>query len=158
MEAGDYRFGATLIEILIVVAVIIILAAMVVGVGVGIDNQTKAKALKNTFSTLEGALHEYYDFADRFPPATEVDPHVNCEIMYAALDSVPACREVLERLDRRVVANKFNPAAVPPVFEVYDPWGTVLDYRYNPGDSFPKLISAGPDRDMAVVGDNITNK
>ena len=158
MESGNYRNGTTLVEILIVVAVIMVLSAMVIGVGLGIDNQTKAKSLKSTFSTLEGALQEYYDFTGRYPVAADVDPHVNCEIMYAALNSVPDSRKVLEQLSEKVIANKFNPAAVPPVYEIYDPWGTVLNYMYNPADSFPKLISAGPDRDMAVVGDNITNR
>jgi hypothetical protein len=42
--------------------------------------------------------------------------------------------------------------------EVTDPWGTVLEYLYMPGETFPKLISAGPDKDLTTVGDNITNR
>ncbi len=57
-----------------------------------------------------------------------------------------------------MIKNEFNAGAVPPVYEIYDPWGTVLNYRYNSGDSFPVLTSAGPDKNHATDGDNITNR
>ena len=68
---------------------------------------------------------------------------------------MPGSREVLEQVSDKVIQNKSGPTGVP---EIYDPWGTVLDYRYNAGESFPKLISAGPDKDMAATGDNVTNR
>jgi len=106
---------------------------------------------------LEGALQEYHDFSDRFPEPNVADDTIikRCEMLYRKLYRIPGSRRVLEAIDEKVVQDKAGPSTIP---EIYDPWGTVLDYRYNRGDSFPKLISAGPDRDMAVVGDNITNK
>jgi hypothetical protein len=41
--------------------------------------------------------------------------------------------------------------------EIYDPWGTPLDYRYEAGENFPELISAGPDRKFGNA-DDITNR
>jgi len=153
-------YGMTLIEMLVVLAVIILLAGIVVGVGLGIENQSKKKAVKATFALLEGALQEYYDFTGRFPAANDANPNVNCEILYAALNSLPGSRRILENISEKIIHNKFNPAVVPPIYEIYDPWSTVLDYRYIAGDSFPRLISAGPDKKTGVGfdGDNITNR
>ncbi|MCK4293603.1 MAG: type II secretion system protein [Planctomycetes bacterium] len=161
MESGKYKSGTTLIEILIVVAVIMLLAGMVLGIAAGIDNQSKEKAVKATFELLESALQEYYDFRGVFPVAADANPNVNCEILYAELNSLPGSREVLEQISDKIIQNKSGPTGVP---EIYDPWGTVLDYRYDAAvDSFPRLISAGPDRnhgigDPAAAADNITNK
>jgi len=153
-------YGMTLIEMLVVVAVIMLLAGIVVGVGLGIENQSKKKAVKATFALLEAALQEYYDFTGRFPAANDANPNVNCEILYEALNSLPGSRRILENISEKVIHNKFNPAVVPPIYEIYDPWGTVLDYRYIAGDSFPRLISAGPDKKTGIGfdGDNITNR
>jgi type II secretory pathway pseudopilin PulG len=157
MESGKYKSGTTLIEMLTVVAVIMLLAGMVLGIAAGIDNQSKEKAVKATFELLESALQEYYDFRGVFPLAADANPNVNCEILYAELNSLPGSREVLEQISDKLIRNNFNPGAAVP--EIYDPWGTVLDYRYDAVvDSFPKLISAGPDKDMAATGDNITNR
>ena len=65
---------------------------------------------------------------------------------------------MLEKISEKVIKNEFNPTAVPPIYEIYDPWGTVLNYNYYSDDSFPVLISAGPDEDHTTVGDNITNR
>ncbi len=154
----------TLIEMLVVLAVIVLLAGIVVGVGLGIENQSKKKAVKATFLLLESALQEYYDFTGRFPAANDPDPNVNCEKLYAALDSLPGSRRILENISEKVILNKFNPAAVPPIYEIYDPWQVnddqkrrVLDYKYVDGDAFPKLRSAGPNR-IFYDGDDITNR
>ena len=156
MESGRYRNGTTLIEILVVVAVIMILAGIVTAVGIGIDSHSKKRAVKGTFALLEGALQEYYDFRGSFPLADDPAraPVENCEILYAAVSSLPDSRKVLERISDKIVQNKGGPTAVP---EVYDPWGTVLNYRYNSGDSFPMLTSAGPNR-IFNDGDDVTNR
>ena len=45
--------------------------------------------------------------------------------------------------------------------ELRDPWGTLLDYVYEyaggKGDTFPELISAGPDRQFGTA-DDISSK
>ena len=162
MESGNYKHGTTLVEMLVVVAVIMILAGLTALIATSIDSHSKQKAVKATFSLLDAALEEYRDFAvpSDFPPAGLTPPE-NCEILYSALSSVPGSREVLEKISEKVIKDKFtpavDPAAVPGVYEIYDPWGMVLDYRYNSGDSFPKLISAGPDKTFNS-GDDITNR
>ena len=158
MESCKYKTGVTLIEILVAVAVIVILAGIAVGIAEHVGTQSKEKAVKATFALLESALQEYYDFAGKFPDANHADPRVNSEKLYSELYALPDSRKVLEQISNKVFQNKFNPGAVPAVQEIYDPWGMVVDYIYNPGESFPELISSGPDKDMATVGDNITNR
>jgi len=163
MESGNYKHGTTLVEILVVIAVIMILAGLVVGIGAGIDSHSKEKAVKGTFSLIEAALQEYHDFTGYFPRADNPAfvPAENCEILYSALSSLPGSREVLEKISEKVIKNEFkppDPRARPGVYEIYDPWGTVLNYSYYFGDSFPVLTSAGPDKNHTTVGDNITNR
>jgi len=159
MESDNYRDGTTLVEILVVVAVIMILAGLVTGIATSIDRYSKERAVKATFSLLDAALQEYYDFTRGFPLADNpvLVPFENCEILYSALSSLPVSREVLEKISGKVIKNEFNASVVPPVYEIYDPWGTVLNYRYNSGDSFPVLTSAGPDKTF-FNGDDITNR
>jgi len=158
MESGRYKNGVTLVEILVVVALIMLLATMVVGIATRIDNQSKEKALEGTFALLEGALQEYYDFADRFPEPNAADDTTvkRCEKLYRELYRLPGSRKVLEQISDKLILNRIEPTPVP---EIYDLWGTVVDYRYNPGagDSFPELISAGPDKTFDT-GDDITNR
>jgi len=162
MESGDYKHGMTLVEILVVLVIIMILAGLVTGISMSIDRYSKERAVKATFSLLDAALQEYYDFTGGFPSAADANPNVNCETLYYELSSLSGSREVLEKISQKVIKNKFtptvDPAARPGVCEIYDPWGTVLNYRYNPGDSFPVLTSAGPDTDPATAADNITNR
>ncbi|MBN2272348.1 MAG: type II secretion system protein [Sedimentisphaerales bacterium] len=161
MESGRYKDGTTLIEILVVVAVIMILAGLVTGIATSIDSYSKERAVKATFSVLDAALQEYYDFGGSFPLAVNADPNVNCETLYYELSSLPVSRAVLEKISGKVIKDDFKPpklGARADFYEIYDPWGMVLNYRYNPGDSFPLLTSAGPDRNHTTVGDNITNR
>jgi type II secretory pathway pseudopilin PulG len=117
---------------LIVVGVIALLATMVIGVASRIDNQSKEKGVKSTFALLEGALEEYKDFYGHFPGHT------------GELYSIPNSRKILEKIGDSQAA-------------ISDPWGMPLDYRYAPGDNFPELISAGPDRKFGTA-DDITNR
>ncbi len=160
METGRYKDGTTLVEILVVVAVIMILAGLVTGIATSIDSYSRERGVRATLSLLDAALQEYYDFTGGFPLADDPvrSPGDNCEILYSALSSLPVSREVLEKISGKLIKNEFNAGAVPPVYEIYDPWGTVLNYRYNSGDSFPVLTSAGPDKNHATDGDNITNR
>ncbi|MHC4743274.1 MAG: hypothetical protein ACYS8Z_15270 [Planctomycetota bacterium] len=158
MESGTYKYGTTLVEILVVVAVIVILAGLVAGVGTAVDSYSKTKALEGTFSLLEAALDEYKDFKGDYPRAVDPDPRVNSETLYVELSSTPGSREVVERLNEKVIKDEFNPGVVPAIYEIYDPWGTALNYTYSSGvDTFPKLTSAGPDRAF-YNGDDVSNR
>lgn len=157
MESGKYKHGATLVEILVVVAVIMVLAGLIAGIGMAIDSHSKEKAVKGTFSLIEAALQEYYDFTDTFPEPNVSENTIarRSEMLYRELHRIPGSREVLGKISDKVIKDKVR----PDVYSIYDPWGTVLDYRYNSsaGDSFPKLISAGPDKAFRN-GDDITNR
>ena len=154
MGSGNYKHGTTLVEILVVVAVIIILAALVSGIGSTVDRYSKEKAVKATFSLLDGALEEYYDFHRYFPPANNPDMYIRCEKLYTELHNVPGSREVLEKISEKVIKDD---GVTLGVYRIYDPWGTVLDYTYISGDNFPKLTSAGPDKTFDT-DDDITNR
>jgi prepilin-type N-terminal cleavage/methylation domain-containing protein len=147
MDTRRYKQGLSLVEMLIVVGLIALLATMVISVASRVDNQSKEKGVESVFVLLEGALEEYKEFQGDFPGQpvkdfTNVAAH--SEYLYRELYSIPASRKILEKISGSLIENKFGTADSPP--EIYDPWGTALEYRYNPGDNFPELISAGPDR------------
>lgn len=135
---------------LIVVAVVALLATMVIGIASRIDNQTKEKGLENILALLEGALQEYYEYWSTFPDPNKPPYPTHSAALYGQLQSTPSSREILKEIDDSLIKN--NPAVVD-MPQIYDPWGTVLDYRYVPGDNFPELISAGPDRKFGTADD-----
>ena len=143
---------------LVVVALVALLAAIMLGVAELMDSRSKDRALKATFALLDSALGEYYDYWDKFPDPNRapLDPNgvwSHSAALYAQLNSTPGSREIVEKLSQTVIRNNID--NLP---EVTDPWGTVLEYLYMPGETFPRLISAGPDKDLTTVGDNITNR
>jgi type II secretory pathway pseudopilin PulG len=158
MRSHEYIFGTTLIEMVIVVAVIAILVSMVIGISSRIDKQTKEKGLENIFTLLGSALQEYYQYIDKFPEQTEknfTNAPAHSEYLYKELQSVPGSRKVLEKINASLLENKFGDSSTPP--EIYDPWGSALDYRYVTGDNFPELISAGSDKVFGTA-DDISNR
>ncbi len=147
--------AVTLVEMLVVLGVIAVLASLVVTLALRIDTQSKERVLDNAFALLATSLREYYEFRDAFPVQSELDPNsavLHIEGMVQELRSVPDSRQVLDQLNRTLIQNKTGVLDVP---ELKDPWGTVLDYVYDPneGDRFPELISAGPDKRFGTEDD-----
>jgi len=160
MKTRKYKFGLSLVEMLVVVGIIALLATMVISVASRIDSQSKEKGLKSTFALLEGALEEYREYKGTFPEQpvrdfTNVPAH--SEFLYGELYSIPSSRKILEQVSSSLIKHDFDSGGLPPVPEIYDPWGTPLDYRYEPGDNFPELISAGPDKVFGNT-DDIKNR
>ncbi len=156
MKSHKHKKGVTLTELVIVVAVISLLATMVIGIASRINERAKEKSLKNIFALLDGALQEYYQYADKFPEQDEknfANAATHSEYLYGELHSIPASRNVLEKISDSLFKNKLGdpPRRTPP--EIYDPWGTALDYRYTPDENFPELISAGPDKVFNTADD-----
>jgi len=154
MKSRKHQLGLTLIEIVIVVSIIALLATMVISVVSRIDNQTKEKGLVNIFALLESALQEYHQYSGKFPEQLEknfANAPVHSEYLYRQLQSVPSSRKVLEKISDSLLKNRWGDADSQP--EIYDPWGTALDYRYVSGNNFPELISAGPDRIFDTADD-----
>jgi len=150
MKSCKYEAGFTLVEMLIVVAIIALLATMVVGLATRIDNQAKERGLKSTFTLLDGALQEYYDYWNAFPDPNK-PPYLthHSAALYDQLYSTPTSRKILEEISSKLIRDN------PP--QIYDPWGTPLDYRYTLGDNFPMLVSAGPDKKPGS-GDDISSR
>jgi prepilin-type N-terminal cleavage/methylation domain-containing protein len=158
MNTRRYKQGLSLVEMLIVVGLIALLATMVISVASRIDNQSKEKGIESVFVLLEGALEEYKEFQGDFPGQPVKDftnAAAHSEYLYGKLYSIPGSRKVLEKISDSLIKNKYGTADSPA--EIYDPWGTVLEYRYDPRDNFPELISAGPDRIFGNA-DDVSNR
>jgi len=158
MKTHKCKHGFTLVEMLIVVAVVALLATMVINVAARIDNQSKKKCFECTCSLLECALQEYCAYTSGFPEQPEKDftnAVAHSEYLCGELRRIPDSRKVLDKISNSLIENKYGAADTPP--EIYDPWGTALDYRYVSGDNFPQLISAGPDRIFGTT-DDISNR
>ena len=149
--------GVTLVEMLVVLGIIMVLSGIVVTLTRRVDTQSKENALRNAFALVGSALREYYDAKGQFPPQAEQNPAnalAHIESMYQELRSVPASRQVLDKLSPGVVKSE---GGVADLRSMSDPWGTVMDYIYLPNNTFPELISAGPDRQFGT-GDDMSNK
>jgi len=158
MKSYKYKHGVTLVEILVVVAIIALLATMVIGIAARINNQSKEEGLKCTFELLECALQEYYENTGKFPGQPEknfLNALVHSEYLYNELSLIPESRKILEKIADSLLKNEYGTAETP--LEIYDPWGIVLDYIYVPGDNFPELVSAGPDKIFGTA-DDIKNR
>ena len=163
MRTRKYKYGMSLLEILIVVAVIALLTTMVIGVASRIDNQTKEKGIESVFALLDSALQEYREFTGRFPEQPErnyANAVIHSEFLYKELYSIPGPAKILEKIDGSLIKNQYSPPTVPLAQtgpEIYDLWGTALDYRYAIGENFPRLTSAGPDK-IFGTSDDMSNK
>jgi prepilin-type N-terminal cleavage/methylation domain-containing protein len=161
MTGSKHTCGFTLIEILIVVGVIAILASTVLVVALRMENQSDERLLANVCGLLKASLREYYDFTGGFPqqPDRTYDPDpavtavavsAHAQLMYDALDMVPASRESLKGIDGSLIRAPGGGSATPTI---QDPWGTTLNYIYAPADQFPELVSAGPDKRFGTADD-----
>ena len=149
--------GVTLIEMLVVLGVIMVLAAIVVSLTLRVENQSQENALRNAFALVSSSLREYYDFKGQFPPQAErnsANALAHMESMYQELRAVPASRLVLVKVSESLIKSA---GTTVDVQYMCDPWGTVMDYVYAAEDTFPELISAGPDRQFGT-GDDISSK
>jgi prepilin-type N-terminal cleavage/methylation domain-containing protein len=167
MKSQTSRPGVTLVEILVVLAIVTMLASVTTIVVRRLDMRAKEEALKNTLSLLDGALGEYHEATGEFPiqsvVATRPDQALahNQQVMNV-LQAEAASRDILNKIDASYRKNLYPTAkgsstpldAVP---EVYDPWGTAIDYVCLKGDAFPLLRSAGPDGIFGTADDR-TNR
>jgi prepilin-type N-terminal cleavage/methylation domain-containing protein len=163
MKRYKYSYGFTLVEILVVVTIIAILATIIIGITGRINDQSKERGLKFTFTLLESALEEYNEFKGTFPEQPEknfTDPQMNpqylhSQYLYQELSLIPESQKILEKITKSIIKNGYGTIDTSP--EIYDPWEIVIDYIYVPGDNFPELLSAGPDKIFGTA-DDISNK
>ena len=154
MKTHEFKPGLSLIEMIIVVGVIMLLSTLTIMLVGRIDNQTKEHQLNNTFALLDAALQEYNEYWKSFPDPNQSPYPTHSAALYGQLYSTPPCRNILERLGETFVHNNPDTTNMP---QIYDPWGTILEYRYAVGDNFPRLVSAGPDKTFGTT-DDIANK
>ena len=152
MEIYKNNHGLSLIEIVVTVAIIAVLATITIGIVSHFDKQNNERALANTFALLDGALGEYYEYWKGFPDPNLAPYPTSSSALYGQLRSTPGVNEYLEGISEKMIDNDPNGTVY-----IYDPWGTLLDYKYIPGNSFPELISAGPDKIFGTI-DDIRNK
>ncbi len=154
MKTQKYKQGLTLIEMVVVVGIIALLVTMIISLVSRFDNQAKERALEGVFTLLEDALQEYYEFTDNFPEQPEADfanAAEHSEYLYQQLYSIPDSRNILEKISDSLIKNEYE--STQALQEIYDPWGMVLEYRYSSGETFPILISAGPDKIFDTADD-----
>jgi type II secretory pathway pseudopilin PulG len=109
------------------------------------------------------------------PAGSHKDEYSSIEALYYFLNLAPDAKKIISTLNPSFLTNKsenkieeFRISAViavdeVPLVRIVDSWGTAFRYTYAPGDNFPVITSAGPDKDFGdtIVGkqeDNITSK
>jgi len=146
MITYNNKRGLSLIEIMMAVAIIAILAVITIGIVSHIDKQRNEKLLTSTFALLDGALGEYYDYWKTYP-----DPN---KPLYSQLRLTPGANAYIDGISEKLIQKDPN---LPGTLQISDPWGKPLVYRYIPAYTFPKLVSAGPDKIFGTI-DDIPNK
>lgn len=154
MKTHKLKHGLSLLEMLIVVGIIAILATMVISVASRIDNQAKEKKTKSLLALLDSALQEYHDYWKMFPDPNKSPYPTRSAALYEQLSATPGSKQLLKKIND---ALKKKAPGVDDTLQIYDPWGTPLDYRYILNDHFPLLVSAGPDKTFGTA-DDISNR
>ncbi len=149
--------GFSTLEVLAAVTIVIILAMIVLGVGKRLQTQADEKLAKSTIQILVTAIGQYYEFWNEFPAVDPCGlPAEHSEELYSQLYSTPNSKSLCEQIQATQIGDTNED--VDKLLEFLDPWGWPLDYKYNPGDSFPEVISGGPDSDPCTTADNISSK
>jgi prepilin-type N-terminal cleavage/methylation domain-containing protein len=150
MKAYKNKHGLSLIEIMMAVTIIAVLTAITIGIVSHIDKQSNEKKLDSTFALLNGALGEYYDYWKVFPDPNKAPYPSHSAALYGQLRATPGVSEYIEGISENLLRKN---SVATDMTEIYDPWGTLLDYRYIPSYTFPKLVSAGPDKIFGTIDD-----
>ncbi|MCP4707942.1 MAG: type II secretion system protein [Planctomycetes bacterium] len=161
MNSCEKNKGFSTLEVLAAVSIVIVLAAIVLSVGRRLQTQAEEKLAKSTIGILVTAIGQYHEFWNEFPVQVQAadpcaTPALRSEGLYKQLYSTPNSKSMCEQIQVTRIADTDDPANGAPEF--LDPWDEPLDYKYSPGDSFPVVISAGPDMDPCTVIDNISSK
>jgi len=157
MKIKIKQFGFTLVEVLIVVALIVVLVSMVL-VATNKNRVDKEKQLTTaTIELLDTALQEYYDYTNDFP-----EPNLPQFQSFDEQHNMSLCFQLNSRQSSKSVIEKIADSQKTIIDEylvIVDAWGTVFNYLYDEDyNTFPVIISAGPDRKFFMTADNIDNR
>ena len=156
MKEPMYKTAVTLIEMLIVIAVMSFMVSLVLGIAGSIQNQNNVRLTRDTIALLDTALQQYRDYRGAFPESAGADVGQRAQFLYEQLHALPESRKILEKIDDSLMKNVYGTDSSWP--EIYDAWKqNPIDYEYVSGWAFPKLVSAGPDKEFGT-GDDITNR
>jgi len=139
MKKLQRQCGFSLTEMLVAVALLLVLMGALLAFGTHLRRQGQEKLCRSTIGVLVAAIEQYHEFHDAFP-----NPAVS---LYNQLYSLPQSRALCDQISKSLIANG----------QFHDPWRTPLDYRCAPGQTFPKITSAGPDKAFGT-GDDISSK
>ncbi len=156
MSCGKNR-GFSTIEVLAAVAIVITLAMIVLGVGKRLKTQADERLARSTIQILVTAISQYYEFwNNKFPAVTDpcAPPVEHSEELYNQLYSTPSSRRLCEQIQATQIGSTDSDTNL----EFLDSWGNALDYMYSAGDSFPEVISGGPDGDPCTLANNISSR
>jgi len=158
MKRRLQKSGLTLIEILVVVSILAILA-VILGFGMPrLQMQNQIRAVERMFHLVDEALNTYHEARREFPEAALI------EDLYRELVTVPATRDILSHIEVNW-GRQASPVTVTPTEDrsdwppILDPWGEPFRYQWQAqgGDTFPRLISNGPDG-LPDTDDDIQNR
>jgi|WetSurMetagenome_2_1015567.scaffolds.fasta_scaffold229269_2 prepilin-type N-terminal cleavage/methylation domain-containing protein len=154
MKIYKNKHGLSLIEIMTAVAIIAVLAVITLRAVSHIDTQNNEKKLESVFAQLDGALEEYYDYWKSFPDPNKSPYPTHSAALYGQLKLTPGIDKYLEGINEKLILKN---TSASDMYQICDPWGTLLDYRYISSYTFPKIVSAGPDK-VFGTNDDIQSK
>jgi len=150
-----YKTAVTLIEMLIVIAVMSLMVSLVLGIAGSIQTQNNVRLTRDTIALLDSALQQYYDYHSMFPQSAGADVEQRSQLLYEQLHALAESRRILEKINGSMIKNLYGGGSSWP--EIYDAWNRPINYIYVDGWVFPKLVSAGSDKEFGT-GDDITNR
>ena len=171
MNMRASQSGFTLIEMLVTLGIVMLLASIMAVTMRSLDRQNDRRRITEMLILVDAALQVYYQSNGDFPAE---DPN---SFWFASLYRHPESRSILEKIDPlRKDRNQdliYSPDVNGPVSDrgivlesgslmLRDLWMTPLSYQFDPGDTFPRIESAGPDRrfgdnDVQFRRDNISH-
>jgi prepilin-type N-terminal cleavage/methylation domain-containing protein len=119
--------------------------------------------LDGTVSISGGVIADYNDL------------YASSEALYHFLNKCPSSRKIVNSINISLITNKDNrnkeyffefksdAGKFYPLRHIIDSWKTPLRYTYKPGNNFPVITSAGPDKDFGDTNpgkkaDNINSR
>jgi len=156
MRSCGKNRGFSTLEVLTAVAIVITLAMIVLGVGKRLKTQADERLAGSTIQILVTAIGQYHQFWNEFPDPDNDPCLSHAENLYRQLYSTPNSKSLCEQIQATQIGDTSDPPNDD--LEFLDPWDRPLDYIYSAGDSFPEVISGGPDGDPCTLADNISSR